>query len=106
MQIAPMNPFIHAYYATTGRNALGNVINVGQRITRQGVLTLYTRANGWFLGAEDENQLGTLEVGRLGDLVVLDRDYFTVPVEQLRQVRSVLTVLGGEIVHDSGEVRR
>ena len=105
MQIAPMNPFIHAYYATTGKNALGNVINVGQQITRQELLTLYTRANGWFLGQEDENQLGTLEVGRLGDLVVLDRDYFTVPEEQLRQVRSVLTVLGGEIVHDTGEVR-
>jgi hypothetical protein len=106
MQIAPMNPFIHAYYATTGRNALGNVINVGQQITRHELLELYTRANGWFLGSEDENQLGTLEVGRLGDLAVLDRDYFTVPVEQLRQVRSVLTVLGGEIVHDTGEVKR
>ena len=106
MQIAPMNPFIHAYYATTGRNALGNVINVGQQITRQELLELYTRANGWFLGSEDEDQLGTLEVGRLGDLVVLDRDYFTVPVEQLRQVHSVLTVLGGEIVHDTGEVKR
>jgi predicted amidohydrolase YtcJ len=43
-------------------------------------------------------------LGRLGDLAVLDRDYFTVPVTGLRQVRSALTVLGGKIVHDTGEV--
>lgn len=104
MQIAPMNPFIHAYYAVTGRNALGNLINDGQQITREEVLSLYTRANGWFLGGPDEDQLGTLEVGRLGDVVVLDRDYFTVPEDQIRHVRPVLTVVGGRIVHDSGQV--
>lgn len=104
MQIAPMNPFIHAYYAVTGRNALGNLINVGQQITRDEVLALYTRANGWFLGAADEDQLGTLEAGRLGDVVVLDRDYFTVPEDQIREVRSVLTVVGGKISHNTGEV--
>ncbi|HEV8559426.1 MAG TPA: amidohydrolase family protein [Actinophytocola sp.] len=104
MQIAPMNPFIHMYYATTGRNALGQVINAGQQISRQEVLALYTRANGWFLGGPDEHQLGTLEPGRLGDVVVLDRDYFTVPEDQLRQVRPVLTVVGGRIVHNTGEM--
>jgi predicted amidohydrolase YtcJ len=43
-------------------------------------------------------------VGRLGDVVVLDRDYFTVPDDQLRQVSSVLTVVGGAIVHSTGKV--
>jgi predicted amidohydrolase YtcJ len=104
MQIAPMNPFIHAYYATTGRNARGDVINVGQQITRRELLELYTRRNAWFLGGVDEEQLGSIEVGRLGDLVVLDRDYFTVPEDQLRQVRPVLTVVGGKVVHDTGAV--
>lgn len=104
MQIAPLNPFIHAYYATTGRNALGALINDGQQISRWEALDLYTRANGWFLGGPDENRLGTLEEGRLGDVAVLDRDYFTVPDEELRAVRPVLTAVGGTIVHDSGEV--
>jgi predicted amidohydrolase YtcJ len=99
MQIAPMNPFIHAYYAVTGRNALGDVINAGQQITREELLALYTRRNAWFLGGPDEQHLGTIEVGKLGDLVVLNRDYFTIPVADLRQVRSALTVLGGEVVH-------
>ncbi len=105
MQIAPMNPWIHAYYATTGSNARGAQINPGQQISRQELLALYTRANQWFLGGEDEQLLGSLEVGRLGDVVVLDADYFTVPAEKLKKLRSVLTVVGGAVVHDTGDVR-
>jgi predicted amidohydrolase YtcJ len=98
MQIAPMNPWLHMYYATTGRNARGVLINDGQQITRAEVLRLYTRDNGWFLREED--RLGSIEVGRLADLVVLDRDYFRVPDEDLKRIRSVLTVVGGRVVHD------
>jgi predicted amidohydrolase YtcJ len=98
MQIAPMNPWLHMYYATTGRNARGVLINDGQQITRTEVLRLYTRDNGWFLREED--RLGSIEVGRLADLVVLDRDYFRVPDEELKRIRSALTVVGGQIVHD------
>jgi predicted amidohydrolase YtcJ len=104
MQISPMNPWIHAYYATTGKNALGRQINPEQQVTREELLTLYTRANQWFLGGEDEQLLGSLEVGRLGDVVVLNDDYFAVPDEQLKQISSVLTVVGGAIVHDTGDV--
>jgi hypothetical protein len=100
MQIAPMNPWLHMYYATTGVNARGVLINDGQQISREEVLRLYTADNGWFLREEDE--LGTIEVGKLGDLVVLNDDYFSVPDEGLKDIRSVLTVVGGEIVHDEG----
>ena len=103
MQIAPMNPWIHMYFATTGLNARGLQINPGQQITRQEVLSLYTRENGWFLREED--QLGSIEEGKLADLVVLSHDYFSVPVEDLKKIRSVLTVVGGNVVHDSGELR-
>jgi predicted amidohydrolase YtcJ len=100
MQIAPMNPWLHMYYATTGRNARGVVINDGQQITRQEVLSLYTRENGWFLREED--QLGSIEPEKLGDLVVLNEDYFAVPDEDLKRIRSILTIVGGEIVHTAG----
>jgi predicted amidohydrolase YtcJ len=100
-----MNPWIHAYYATTGRNAKGVQINPGQQISRQELLALYTRDNQWFLGGEDERLLGSLEVGRLGDVVVLSDDYFTVPAEKLKKINSVLTVVGGAVVHDTGDVR-
>jgi predicted amidohydrolase YtcJ len=102
MQIAPMNPWIHSYYATTGINALGSQINPGQQLSRAEVLAHYTSANQWFLGGQDENLLGALEVGRLGDVVVLSDDYFTVSDADLKQLHSVLTVLGGTVVHSGG----
>jgi predicted amidohydrolase YtcJ len=103
MQIAPMNPWLHMYYATTGLNARGVLINGGQTITRQEVLKLYTADNGWFL--REENQVGTIETGRLADLVVLNQDYFTVPDEGLKKIRSVMSVVGGKIVHDTGVIK-
>jgi predicted amidohydrolase YtcJ len=103
MQIAPMNPWIHMYFATTGINARGVPINPGQLITRQEVLSLYTRQNGWFVREED--QLGSIEEGRLADLAVLNRDYFKVPDEDLKRIRSILTVVDGEVVHDRGVLR-
>ena len=103
MQIAPMNPWIHMYFATTGINARGVLINPAQQITRQEVLELYTRHNGWFVREED--QLGTIEKGKLADLVVLDRDYFSVPNEELKRIRSILTIVGGNVVHDAKVLR-
>jgi predicted amidohydrolase YtcJ len=100
MQIAPMNPWLHMYYATTGLNARQRLINGGQQITRQEALKLYTASNGWFL--REENQIGTIEPGKLADVVVLSDDYFTVPDEKLKKIRSLLTIVGGRIVHDAG----
>ena len=102
MQIAPMNPWIHAYYATTGRNAAGTIppANSGQQLTREEVLRLYTSENGWF--TFEEEVLGSIEPGKLADLVVLSDDYFAVPEEDLRKLRSVLTVVAGKVVHDDG----
>jgi predicted amidohydrolase YtcJ len=103
MQIAPMNPWLHIYYATTGVNARGEPINEDQRISREEALRLYTRANGWFL--KEEDHLGSLEVGKWADLVVLNRDPFQVPDEGLKGIRSVLTLVGGRAVHDEGLLR-
>jgi predicted amidohydrolase YtcJ len=98
MQIAPMNPWLHMYYATTGLNSRQQPINAEQKITRQEVLRLYTGGNGWFLREED--RLGTIEAGRLADLVALSHDYFTVPDEDLKKIRSLMTMVGGRIVHE------
>jgi predicted amidohydrolase YtcJ len=101
MQIAPMNPWLHMYYASTGRNARGELINDGQQITRDEVLRLYTADNGWF--TKEEDLTGSIEPGRYGDLAVLDRDYRTVPDEGLKHLRSVLTVVDGRVVHETGQ---
>ncbi|KAJ6519204.1 amidohydrolase family-domain-containing protein [Mycena sanguinolenta] len=103
MQIAMLNPWVQAYYATTGKNAEGVLVNPNQQITREEFLHLYTRANQWLLGKPDEDLLGALEVGRLGDVVVINEDYFTVPDEELKKLRSALTVVGGVVVHQAGE---
>jgi predicted amidohydrolase YtcJ len=102
MQIAPMNPWLHMYFATTGLNTRNVLINPNQQITRQEALSLYTRQNGWFLREED--QLGSIESGKLADLVVLNRDYFAASNADLKKIRSVLTVVGGNVVHDSGVI--
>lgn len=99
-QAAPINPWLNVYYMVTGRNVRGELINDGQQITRQEAVWLYTGANGWF--SREENVLGTIEPGRLADLVVLSGDVFdpqAVPHEELRRVTSVMTVLGGRVVH-------
>ena len=83
-------------------NARGVLINPNQQITRQEVLALYTSKNGWFLREEDD--LGSIEEGKLADLVVLNSDYFTVSNEDLKKIRSVMTIVGGKIMHDTGVV--
>jgi len=103
VHISPLNPWLHIYYAVTGVNALGQLINDGQQISRQDALRLYTRENGWFLRMED--RLGTIEPGRLADLAVLSDDYLKVTDEQLKGMKSVLTVVDGKIVHDAGVLK-
>jgi predicted amidohydrolase YtcJ len=104
VHIAPLNPWFGVYYATTGRNALGALINDGQQITRDEAVRLYTSQNAWFLNME--GKLGTIETGKLGDLVVLDRDYRTVSDAELTRIRPILTAVGGQVVHDSGDLTR
>jgi hypothetical protein len=84
----------------TGRNARGEVINAGQTLTRAEALRLYTSANGWFLN--EEESLGSIEPGKYADVVVLSDDYFderAVSDDAIKGLRSVLTIVGGAVVH-------
>ena len=102
VHIAPLNPWLHIYYAVTGLNSLGDPVNPGQQLTRAEALQLFTRNNSWFLRMEDK--IGTIEPGKLADLAILDRDYFTVPDADIKKLRSVLTIVNGKIVHNAGLV--
>ena len=93
----PVNPWYSLYYMVTGKNVLGHPINVGQKITRLEALRLYTLGSAWF--SHDEDVLGSIEVGKIGDLAVLSNDYLAVPEDEILNLSSVLTVVGGEIVH-------
>ena len=100
VHIAPLNPWLHIYYATTGVNSFGAQVNPNQQLTRAEALGLFTHGNSWFLRMEDK--IGSIEQGKLADLAVLDRDYFTVPDAEIKKIRSVLTIVNGKIVHDIG----
>jgi len=104
VHIAPHNPWFALHYATTGLNVLGQQINPGQQISRQEALRAYTRGNAWYLNRE--NDLGSIEPGKFADLVVLDKDYFSVSAPQMRRIRPILTVIDGKIVYDAGVLRR
>jgi predicted amidohydrolase YtcJ len=80
--------------------SLGNgvVRPPGQRLTRLEALRAYTLASAWL--AFDDDDRGSLEVGKLADLAVLDAPYLEVPASQISEIKSVLTLLGGNAVHD------
>ena len=103
MHISTLNPWHHMHYAVTGLNAFGQQINGGQQITRQEALRLFTRGNSWFLKMEDD--IGSIERGKLADLVVLNSDYFRVSDADIKKIRSVLTIVNGKIVHDAGVLK-
>ena len=70
-----------------------------QKLTREEALRMYTRNGAWFTFEEDRR--GAIIPGFLGDLIVLDKDYLTVPEDEIRFIRPVMTVVGGTVVYDA-----
>jgi len=96
--VTPSNPFYTLSFAVTGRMIGGRRVN-RQSVSREQALIAHTRSNALFVF--QENNLGSLAPGKYADLVVLDRDYFTVPSSQIKDIRPVLTMVGGKIVYPS-----
>jgi predicted amidohydrolase YtcJ len=70
-----------------------------QSITREEALIAHTRSNAYFLF--QEANIGSLTRGRYADLLVLDRDYLTVPLDEIKDLKPLLTMVGGKVVHDA-----
>jgi predicted amidohydrolase YtcJ len=99
--VSVFDPWLEIYYMVTGKNSAGELINPGQQLKRMEALRLYTSENGWY--THEENKLGTIEVGKLGDLAALSEDYLDpqkLSDEGIKKVRSVLTVVDGKVVHE------
>jgi predicted amidohydrolase YtcJ len=92
------NPFIALYALVTRKNNLGHHIAADQAISRLEALHAYTTAGTWL--TREEHLKGTIEPGKLADLAVLDRDYFAIPDEELKEIQAVMTVVGGEVVFE------
>ena len=107
VHITAHNPWFAIHYATTGLNNIvspanpqGQQINPGQQISRREALHMFTVGAAWYCNREDD--LGSIEEGKLADLVVLDKDYFRVSDAEVRKISSSLTVVDGNVVHDTG----
>jgi predicted amidohydrolase YtcJ len=76
----------------------GTVVNT-HTVTREQALIAHTRSNAFLFFRETD--LGSIQKGRFADLVVIDRDYLTIPADQIEQIKPVMTMVGGKIFFDT-----
>lgn len=101
-RVSSYNPWVSLQWLVTGRSVGGlQLYPAANCLDRLGALRLYTLGSAWFSGEEEKK--GMLIPGQLADLAVLSSDYFTVPENEIRGIESVLTMVGGRIVHAGGE---
>jgi predicted amidohydrolase YtcJ len=97
-RVSTYNPWVSLYWLVTGKTVGGTILRSDKnRVNRMGALRLYTIGSAWF--SNEENKKGSIEVGKLADLVVLSDDYFSVPEEQIKHIESILTIVGGKVVY-------
>jgi predicted amidohydrolase YtcJ len=97
-RVSSYNPFVALQWYLDGTTIGGTVTrDAAEAPSRRQALEMYTR-NSAFM-ANDDARRGTLEPGKLADLAVLDADYMTAPVKQIGRIRSVLTMVGGDVVY-------
>jgi predicted amidohydrolase YtcJ len=95
--VTTSNPFYTLGFAVTGKMVGGAKVN-RQTITREEALIAHTRNNAYFMF--QESNLGSLQMGKYADMLVLDRDYLTVPADSIKDLKPVMTIVGGKIVYD------
>jgi predicted amidohydrolase YtcJ len=100
-RVASFNPWVCLYWLTTGRTVGGLALyDESNRLDRTEALRLWTEGSAWF--SSEAGRKGRLAAGQFGDVAVLSDDYFAVPDEALKGIASVLTIVGGRIVHGGG----
>ena len=92
-------PFTTLSFAVTGKMAGGARTVIRQTISREDALIAHTRKNAYFVF--QEGNLGSIQPGKLADLVVLDRDYLTIPADQIKEISPVMTMVDGRVVFDA-----
>jgi predicted amidohydrolase YtcJ len=91
------NPFLGMWISITRKMHNGEVLYPEERINREEALRMYTTGPAYM--QFNEKDRGTLEPGKLADMVVIDRDYLTCPDDEIRQIKPVTTILNGKIVY-------
>ena len=94
--VVPVDPLGGIYAAVTRRTSSGERVNPGQGVTPLDALRMYT-VNAAYVG-HWEGPLGSIAVGKAADLVLLDRNPLAVEAGEMRELRVLMTLLGGEVV--------
>ncbi|WP_431637060.1 amidohydrolase [Dyella sp. KULCS107] len=101
-RVASYNPWVSLSWLVTSKTVGGLALYPQRnRLDRETALRLWTEANTWF--SSEQGKKGQIKVGQLADLALLSDDYFAVPESDIAHLRSVLTVLGGKVVHGEGD---
>jgi predicted amidohydrolase YtcJ len=95
--VGVLNPWLGFWFMTTGKDAGDELLLPGQQISRKAALRLYTAQSAWF--NFEEKELGSIEVGKLADVVVLDKPFYACTDEELKHMRPLLTMVGGRVVY-------
>jgi len=94
----PWSPWLGIWTALTRKTERAGVLVEEERLTREQAIRLYTINNAYL--NHEEKLKGSLEVGKLGDLILIDRDVLHCPVDEVRDTRVLLTVVGGKVVYE------
>ena len=99
--VNPYNPFLAMWTMITRTTEKGTVIMPDETITREDALKMYTINNAF--ASFEESIKGSIEPGKLADMAVISEDILTCPVDQIRNIESEVTIVGGKIVYSSGK---
>jgi predicted amidohydrolase YtcJ len=97
----PWDPWLALAVTLTRKTERGAVVGRDEALTREEALRLYTINNAYL--HHEEKERGSLERGKLGDLIIIDRDYLTCPVEEVANIRVLTTIVGGRVVYQRKE---
>jgi predicted amidohydrolase YtcJ len=101
-RVSSYNPFVSLHWLITGKTIGGlSLYPEENRLDRSEALKLYTAGSSWF--STEDGKKGALAPGQLADFAVLSADYFSIPEEEIKQLESVLTVVGGKVVYATAE---
>ncbi len=101
-RVASYNPWPALYWLVTGKT-VGDfqLAEKANQLSREEALHLYTQGSAWV--SNEETVKGTLENGMYADFAILSDDYFTIPEQQIKSLKSVLTIVDGKVVYANGE---
>ena len=97
----PWSPWLGIWEAVTRKLERGGVLEPSERLSREQALRLYTINNAYL--SREEKVKGTLETGKLADLIVVDRDVLTCPDDDIRGTKVLFTIVGGKVVFERRE---